>query len=433
MNFRFYIESLLKIVRSRLSASFGIYGISSIVNASIPFLLIPLLTRHMSVEDFGLVAMFNVLTAFITPIMGLSTAGAISRQYFKEEIDISLYIGNCLLILFISFSVVTTIFFSFSTSIARFSEYPEGRLWTIILVSFFGFLTNTTLIIWQVQSKTYSYGIFQIGQTIINLIFSIWLVVIMKKGWEGRVFAQMIATILFGTLGVFLLNQKKLITLRLNKEYFKHALRFGAPLIPHAIGGVLLTMSDRLLITKLIGIGDTGLYSVGYAFGSVIGIIENSFNLAFIPWLFEKLRENNPSIKTKIVRFTYLYFIVIILISTILAIIAPYIMQIFVDKKFEGSSKYVLWIALSFAFSGMYKMVVNYIFYAEKTYILAIITFLSAIFNFACTYVLINKFGAIGAAISASLTSFLFFIFTWIVSNKIFPMPWLEIFKFHRS
>ncbi|NLK71578.1 MAG: flippase, partial [Clostridiales bacterium] len=83
------------------------------------------------------------------------------------------------------------------------------------------------------------------------------------------------------------------------------------------------------------------------------------------------------------------------------------------------------WIALSYAFDGMYKMVVNYIFYAQKTYILAWITFLAAGINIILNYLLIKINGAIGAAQATTATFALQFLLTWFLSSRVYKMPWI--------
>jgi len=110
---------------------------------------------------------------------------------------------------------------------------------------------------------------------------------------------------------------------------------------------------------------------VGYQVGMIISVLAHSFNLAWCPFLYEKLKENNHSTKINIVKFTYLYNIVIILLSLCLGFVAPYFLKFFVSENYYFSYKYVIWIALANAFSGMYLMVVNYIFYVKKTYVLA--------------------------------------------------------------
>jgi O-antigen/teichoic acid export membrane protein len=147
--------------------------------------------------------------------------------------------------------------------------------------------------------------------------------------------------------------------------------------------------------------------------------------MAYSPWLYDKLNKNDEDFKRKIVKFTYLYFAAILLMALFMAFVAPYFLSFFVGPKFLGAQVFVFWIALSFAFGGMYKMVVNYIFYVEQTKILAWITFSSALINIALNYVLIKQFGAVGAAMATCFVSIFFFFLTWIFSNKVYKMPWL--------
>ena len=149
-----------------------------------------------------------------------------------------------------------------------------------------------------------------------------------------------------------------------------------------------------------------------------------SFNKAYVPWLYKKLSQNDHSIKITIVKYTYIYFIVIILVAFIIAVSTPWFLSYFVGAKFIDAYRYTTWILLGFAFSGMYYMVVNYIFYANKTHILAAITILTAIINIMLNYVLIKFNGAVGAAQATAIALLISFVLTWVLSAKVYPMPW---------
>ena len=144
----------------------------------------------------------------------------------------------------------------------------------------------------------------------------------------------------------------------------------------------------------------------------IISLLAHSFNLTWSPFLFEKLKVNNYPSKVKVVKFTYLYDGGIILLVLVLSFIAPYFLKFFVSQYFYSAYKYVLWIVLGYAFQGMYFMVVNYIFYVKKTYILACITFLSAGVNFVLNYFFIKANGAIGAAQVTTITFFYILFFS---------------------
>lgn len=84
----------------------------------------------------------------------------------------------------------------------------------------------------------------------------------------------------------------------------------------------------------------------------------------------------------------------------------------------------VVWVLLGYAFLGMYKMVVNYLFYLKKTKVIAYCTFFAVLINFALNYVLINLNGIVGAAQATLISFVILLIVVFIYSNKHFPMPW---------
>ncbi|WP_110250637.1 flippase [Streptohalobacillus salinus] len=413
------------ILKSNLFKTAGIYTMTSVINSAIPFFLLPVLTRYLSPVDYGIVSMFGMLVSFIAPFTGLSVHGAIARMYYeKDTVDIKEYITNSIYILISSTLLVAVIFFMFSSAIANVSSVPIQVLWMVIVVSFAQFITKIVLTLWQVQVKSIQYGVYQISQTALNMLLSIVLVVFVDLTWSGRVYAQVVSLMIFVLISFFILIKNNWLKFSYNKTYIKHALGFGVPLIPHALGGVLMTMTDRIFITNMVGIETTGVYTVGYQIGMIINLLATSFNQAYVPWLYSKLKENIMATKKRVVKFTYLYFIIILLMSVVLSLIAPSFLSFFVGREFGNSSIYVTWIALGYAFNGMYFMIGSYIFYAEKTSYLAWVTFTAAVLNIGLNYVLISKYGAIGAAMATTLIYFIKFILTWILSSKAYKMPW---------
>ncbi|XQY91542.1 lipopolysaccharide biosynthesis protein [Metabacillus sp. HB246100] len=415
---------------SILFKSSAVYTITNIINAAIPFLMMPILTRELSPIDYGIVSMFQVLIGIVAPFTGLSVNGAINRKYYdRDKIDFPKYVANSLILLISSTLMVAIIFALFSNAIADVSAFPEGWLWAVLVVSFSQFLITIVLVHWQVQVKPLFFGIFQISNTLLNVGLSIWFVVGLGFNWQGRIQGQVITTVVFAIIGFYILNKDGWIKWGLNKDYIKNGLHFGIPLIPHTLGAFIITMSDRLFLTNMVGVAETGLYTVGYQFGNMIGLVQDAFNKAWVPWLFGKLKSENENSKRQIVKITYIYFIAILALALLLSAIAPWFLSFFVGEEFKESGKYVLWVAVGYAFNGMYKLVANYIFYVEKTKYLAWLTFLTALLNIVFTYLLIKLNGPIGAAQATALAFFISFILTWILSSKLYKMPWLGLNK----
>ena len=273
---------------------FSIYMGSSVLNAAIPFLLLPIFTYYLSPADFGKISMFSVLGGFIMPFIGFSSLGVISREYFNlDKILFGQYLGNIFNILFVSIIPISIVLYFCSDFISKLTGLSITIIGLCMVFSLFTYLLNSILIIWQVQSKAKEYGFFQVGQTLFNIVLSLVLMIWFKLGFEGRIYSQVISAIIFGLVGFYIIKKYIGLNLKFNSSFFLDALTFGIPLIPHTLGAILISLSDRLFITNMIGIEATGLYSVGYSIGSIIGFIEHSFNLAYAPWLFNKLNLNN--------------------------------------------------------------------------------------------------------------------------------------------
>jgi O-antigen/teichoic acid export membrane protein len=414
-----------RILKSSLVRSSGIYTISRIVNSAIPFLMMPVLTRYLSPTDYGIVAMFAVLLGIVSPFVGLSLHGAVSVRYFdKSETDLPRYIGNCFMILVASAFLVSVVMWLFAGPISRHSAFPREWLWTVVFVAAAQFVGFVLMTLWQVENKPVRYGIFQNLQTLGNVSLTILLVVGLGKNWQGRIEAQVITLALFALVAGYILYRNGWLKFSYDRSSVNNALRFGIPLIPHALGGMLIVQTDRMFLTNMAGVAVAGIYTVGYQFGSIIDMVASSFNQAYAPWLYKQLNSDDPAIKKRIVKLTYLYFVLILFFAVGLSLIVPWFLTFFVGKNFVGAGKYVFWIALGYAFNGMYYMVTNYIFFAGKTSVLAGVTFLTALLNIAFNYLLIKLNGPVGAAQASALAFFISFILTWVLSARVYAMPW---------
>ncbi|PIE69216.1 MAG: polysaccharide biosynthesis protein [Deltaproteobacteria bacterium] len=422
------VSRLLGLVfSSSLFRAAGTYGFFSLLGAAIPFLLLPVMTRYLTPNDYGLVAIFGIMVTLITPFVGCNMHGAYSRAYFAtDRFDVDVYMGTVVGFVLVSGTAFLGVVYFFRGTIGDLFSFPSSWVWIVPIVATSSVLAEIVLVAWQVREAPSSYGIFQNGRTLFEILGALFLVVVLGMGWQGRLISRIVIFVLFACLGIFVLLRGNWLSLRFNKSYLCHALSFGIPLIPHSLAGILNTTIDRIFITNMVGMTETGLYTVGYQIGSIIVLVAGAFNKAYVPWLFNKLNRDSWREKINIVRLTYIYFFISTLGVFIFSWISPLLMSVFVGKAFKDSTIFIIWIAMGSAFNGMYYMVVNYIFYAEKTYLLAWVTFLGAIINVVLNYFFIRLNGAVGAAQATSLSCFISFVFVWYLSAKAYRMPWKD-------
>lgn len=408
-----------------------IYLSSNIINASIPLLLLPVLTRYLTTAEYGQVAIYNTFFAFLFAIVGLNSEVAAKRKFYDAEMNdqnLKEFNTSSAQIIIISGFFIFIIITAFHKQISEILNIKSSWIIAAAIVVILDAIINLRLSQWQIRNQAKLFGLLQISMGMVNLIFSLLLIIFLDKGADGRVEAHITALFLAGLLSIFLLSKDKLLTIYCWKpQYIKENLRYGVPLLPHSIGLLLLGMSDRLIINQVLSLEEVGIYVVAIQLSSAMNLFFDAFNKAYIPWLFRALKRNDYLEKLKIVKATYLYFILVIIFSMMAFYLSPYILKLIVNENFYAASEIVGWLCLGQALGGMYLMVTNYILYSKKTQYLSLVTFISGIINIILLIIMAKTYGLFGLALAYITSRFIHFILTWYASNKCYKMPWLKM------
>jgi O-antigen/teichoic acid export membrane protein len=388
-------------------------------------LLVPILTRYLDPRDYGRIAMFTAVVSFSGAFTGLNAAGAVNVRWFDNlRPDFPRYVGNCLFVLGMSTMGVVLIAWALAGRTEQWTDLP--RFWVIlaVLASSTMFVSRIRLAIWQAKGEAISYGLYQISQSTMIIGLALLLVIWAKAGWVGRPAGQVVASVIYAGVAIWSLRKCRLVRWELNSADIKDALRFGVPLVPHTLGGLLIGFADRFVLTAVLGVAETGIYMAGVQLGLVMGLLTDSFNRAYVPWLFQRLKSATLADKRRIVKITYLYFVVVLLGAICFWALGPKLVELVVGERFHRAAPIVFYVALGGAINGMYYMVTNYIFYTNRTELLSIGTLISGGLNIGLCYWLAKKNGILGAAQAYVIAQAFSFLYTWGAAAKVYPMPW---------
>jgi O-antigen/teichoic acid export membrane protein len=279
------------------------------------------------------------------------------------------------------------------------------------------------LTIWQVEQQPARYAWVQFWRSILVAALTALFVIVFAGGWRGAAGAMLVTALAFAA-AVGAPALRRWVAPRYNRTDLLHALRYGAGLVPHTLGTMGIRSIDRFVVAYYAGAAANGLYWVGYQVGFVVSLVADAFNRAWTPWLYAKLTENSAATDRRVVRLTYGYFAGIAACAVVLSIVAPFLIRVALAPEFHESEAFVWWIAVGFAFNGMYAAVAGFVFYSERTMILSWITGASAVASLVLNLALVPRYGAIGAAQAAAAAFFLKFVLTWAAAERVRPMPW---------
>jgi O-antigen/teichoic acid export membrane protein len=402
----------------------SVYGASNVLERLIPVLLLPILTYYLTPADVGMLALFTAATNLIALFVGLNVSYAVRRRYFDAARErFPRYVGNCLMIIGAGLVLALLVVTIGDGALARVAGLPRRWLAAAVLLAASQELLMVPLTIFQVERQPTRYARVQVGRSAGVAALTALFVIGFGLGWQGAAAAQLVTTATF-VLVVGLPTLKQWVEFRYDRADVAHAVRFGGGLIPHTLGTLAMRTADRFVISYYLGAYENGLYSVGYQVGFAVAVAADAFNRAWSPWLYAGLAENDAATDRRIVRMTYAYFGGIAAFTAILSIVAPPVMHRVLAADFQGAGRYVWWIALGFAFNGMYTVLSGFIFYSERTLVISWITGISSIVNLALNVVLVPRYGAIGSAQATAFAFLLRFVLTWAAGHRLRPMPW---------
>lgn len=413
-------------ISNRLVGRAGIYLGANVVNASIPFLLLPVLTRVLTPADYGTVAMFTVLVTVATSLTGLSTQSAVGVRYFQFSKDeLAEYIGACVAVLVVSTACLLMIVVLLGEWLASLTGVPPAWQLVAVVVAAFQFLLSLRLSIWIAEGSASKYAAVQVGQSMANAGLSLAFLFIAGMAWEGRALGQSLAVAAAAIVALLWLGRDGLIRTPAQwRAPVSDALRFGVPLIPHTLGGMLFVAADRLVINQQLGLAQVGVYMIAVQTGQVLGLTTEAFNKSYAPWLMEQLAQPERMQRGQVVRSTYLYMAGLIVAAVALGAAAPWVLKVVVGRDFQAAGGVIILTALGFAFGGCYFMVANYVFYVGRTAALAGVVAASGVLNVCLLLTLVGPFGIQGAGVAFMVAQLVCFLATWVLAKRCVPMPW---------
>lgn len=404
-----------------------IYLASNILNALVPFLLLPILTRYLTPDEYGQIAMFQTLITGLAALTGLNAVGAANRKFYDKHdaSALALFNGTCLHILLLSSLTLGVVCFFLSAEFSQWLNIPTSWVYFALVISSANFIIQFRLGQWQIRERAVYFGVMQVSQSVLVLILSLALIIGFQQGAAGRVDALMATSVVYAILGLLLLYRDRLLVLLpLKKAFFKEALSFGVPLVPHVVGIFLLSSIDRFFINRQLGVAEAGIYMLGVQLSLGMAVVFDAINKALVPWLFRTLSDNNPHQLQRLVKFTYFFFAIVAGLGGLSFIVGPWVVTWIAGPEYQRAATVIGWLCLGQAFGGMYLMVTNYIFYAKRTGALSAVTISTGLLNIALLVYLIKHMGIVGVAMAFAISMCIRFFATWWLASRVSAVSW---------
>ncbi len=390
-----------------------IYLTTEILNKSIPFLLLPILTKYLTPSEYGMYGMYQVFLSFFVPFVQMGLHSNITRNFFKVSKEtLSSILNTIIVILHINVLIGLTFIFVISFFYKNVFGLPVDTLYLMPLIIYAQTINIFSLTILRNEEKAFSYGILQFLITLFNFGSALFLLLYYDKGWISLVYGLLVGNLIFIAYSLFFLKKDFNINFR-DFYSFKEIYAISIPLIFHLLGSSIIFLSDRIFIQQMIGLDEVGFYTVGAQFGMISMVVINAIVMAVSPTIYKKLANHTLELGL-IYRFMSLFFLVGIFVWIGSEIIFP----LMVDKKFITAKSLIFFFSVAFIFRGWYQLYYNIIINEGKTSYFVKIMWQAALINIMLNYFLIQFFGMIGAPMATAVAFFYMFMVLYSLVRK---------------
>ncbi len=200
------------------------------------------------------------------------------------------------------------------------------------------------------------------------------------------------------------------------KHYWKYALSLCIPLIPHYLSQIIMSTSDRIMIDRIIGSKEAGIYSLAYSISQIMTIFNTGLMQTIEPWLYKKIKKGELK---NISAIAYKSMVGIALVNILLIIFAPEVVRIFAPEEYYEAIWIIPPVAMSVYVSFMYAFFAVFDFYYEKTKYISFATLVGAVINIVLNYLLIPVFGYYAAGYTTLFCYIIYVVMHYYFMSKI--------------
>ena len=243
------------------------------------FFLLPLYTSFLITKEYGFVDLITTYVTLIVPIITLELEMSVFRYLVdtrKSKENTKRVLSNNFLILFVSL-LLFSLAYLIVTCFWKF-DFRFLILFDIIICTFSGNFLQVT----RGLGRTLDYAISCIITGVSTILLNILLIVVFRLGAFGMIFSMALANGL-GALYLFIrlklyrqIDFKKKDT-KLMKEMFHYSI----PLVPNSVSWWIVNVSDRTIITAVLGAAANGIYAISNKFPTILSSLLGIFNLSW--------------------------------------------------------------------------------------------------------------------------------------------------------
>lgn len=389
--------------------------ICSFMQKGISALTTPIFTRLLSTTEYGQYGVFNSWSGIIGVFVTLQlTAGVYAQGLikFSDEREVfSSSLQGLTTTLTFAWTIVYLLFRDFWNSCFSLTTVQMLAMLVMMWASAaFGFWASEQRV--KLNYKTL------VAVTLCVSVLKPLVGIVLVTHLEDKVTARILGLALVELVcysGFFVIQMRRGKRF-FSKRFWKYALAFNIPLVPHYLSQTVLGSADRIMIEKMVGDSEAGIYTLAYSVSLVMTLFNSALMQTISPWVYQKIKDRKEN---EIARVAYIGLAIIALVNLALIALAPEIVRFFAPASYYDAIWVIPPVAMSAYFMFAYDLFAKFEFYFEKTKWIAAATMGSALMNVILNYIFIKQYGYKAAGYTTLICYILYALFHYFCMQKV--------------
>jgi O-antigen/teichoic acid export membrane protein len=391
----------------------------------ISFVMLPVYMHLIRSSEYGAYELMNRAGTFAGIFISLAIPRAMMRIYaLRDErewkntvVSTALIFSACWGLLLAGACIAAS--GPLSQAVSKKAGY--NTLFALIMLSaWFDAGIQTPMSHMRAKGQSVWFAATSISRLIVGVSLNIYLVVVLRLGIAGIVYTTSVVAAAFWLL--LAIKTFRETGLKVSREALVPMLRFGIPLAMSGIPLFVLHFGDRFILGRYASVAAVGTYAVGYRFGMLVGVLVNDpFGLAYEPYSYAI--EKRPDAKRIYSRVMTYYALAGLLVFVALSVFGRDIIRLGRAPDYYAAQWVIPWVALGYVFYGVSNTARLGLMLSGRTGLTVPLNAAAAVANVALNFVLVPRFGIIGAAMSTTFSFALLAIINYVVSYRVYPIP----------
>ena len=406
----------------RLATTGAAYTGSSVVSKLIAVFLLPVYTAYLTPSDYGAaeVMLASVIAASI--VIRFGVIEAILRFYYlageRPERVVSTGFASLALTSTAGAAIALALAGPISEALLDRSDPGLARLailglWTLTLWEF-------ALTMLRLDERARAYFAITVVNVLVTIPCTVYLVVVEDMGADGILLGT------FGTGAIFLAyrlwEERRRLSLRPDVPLLRRMLRFGLPTMPAELTLYSLNFIDRIIIVRVAGLAEAGLYALAVKFANGLQVLARGFQLAFPPLAYA-IRDDDEARRAYALLVTW-FAAVLAFAVTGLWLEARWIVRLLAADEFFASYEAIGLLATGIALYALYLAMVVILGRTGRTEFGLPATASAVVVNVVLNLILVPSHGIVGAGIALVASYVVVLVLMYVFTQRLFRVPY---------